>query len=350
MTDIRIYDFDFKLLCIMSDVISSSWHMKYNGIGTYEGHFRLNDRISDIILNTPYIIITEGTKQAICTGKIADRELLVCGRTVNWLLEKRVMPPFKTRDIFGGEYTDTKTIIDYILNTTYINPPLTDENGKFTENTVDSRKKTDNFVIVPYSHTLPLNRHFWRISANTVHDIIYDLTTMMNTGYRLNFNIKSKTWDFEILKGLEKNIIISQDNRNLYDTSYTEDISNYASGGWYQTSTLLEDSSSEQEAAWKYISYNDNNTGMKYWETVLSGIDISEAESSLKSKKAEYIINGTISQLKYEKDYNLGDIVNVYIRLGSYTKKMRCLITGVNLWYNETSSGEEPIFKQLEEE
>lgn len=354
MTDIRIYDFNFNLLCIMSDIISSSWCIKYNGIGTYEGHFRLNDRISDIILSTPYIIITEGNKQAVCTGKIAERELLVCGRTVNWLLTKRVMPPFKTKDIFGNEYQDTKTIIDYILNVTYIAPPLTDENGKFISDTVDERKQTDNFIICPYFYTLPLNRHFWRINANTVNDIIHDLTELMDKGYNLKFNVIDKTWDFEILNGCEKSFIISEQNRNFYNISYTEDIENYALGGWYENSYDSSNSSAEEatdlSSSWKYIAKDSENTGMTYWESVLSGVGLSEAESSLNSKKRDYTIQGTISKLKYETDYNLGDIVTIYIKFGNFSKKMRYKITGVNIWYNESGSGEEPIFKQLQKD
>ena len=41
----------------MTDSISSEWHLLYNGVGTYEGHFRLKDEISDIILSNKYIVI-----------------------------------------------------------------------------------------------------------------------------------------------------------------------------------------------------------------------------------------------------------------------------------------------------
>lgn len=335
----------------MSDVISSSWIIKYNGIGTYEGHFRTNDRISDIILNTPYMIITEGNKQAVCTGKIADKELLVCGRTLNFLLNKRVMPPFKTREIFGEEYQDTKTIIDYVLNKSFISPPQIDENGKFIENSINENKIVDNFTIIPYSETFKLNRHFWRNSANTLNDIIYDLTQMMDTGYILKFNTLNKTWDFEILSGIERNIIISEQNHNFYNSSYTEDIENYAVSGWYETSSDDSDSESDSEnSSWNYISFDDGNSGMLYWEAVLGGIGNSEALSSLNTKNKKVTVKGTIAQLKYEKDYNLGDILTIHIHHGSFSKKIKYKITGINIWYNESGSGEEPIFKELQEE
>lgn len=349
MTDIRIYDFNFKLLLIISDVISSCWSIKYNGIGTYEGHFRLNDRASDIILKNPYLIITEGENQAVCTGKIAEKELLVAGRTVNWLLSKRVMPPFKTKEIFGEAFKDPKTIIDYILNKRFISPPEIGEDGLFSEDTADSRKAVENFVIYPYSGAGVLNRHFWRNSANSVEEIVHDLCELMDSGHTLIFNPITKTWDFKILCGTERNLIIYEQNRNFYNVTYTEDIENYASGGWYEQGS---DTSSEDEGEniWKYTGFDDGYSGMMYWETVLSGTGLSEAQSALSSKKREYNIQGTIYRLKYKKDYDLGDIVNVIVQFGDFHKKMRYKITGVNIWYNEGSAGEEPIFTQLKEE
>ena len=175
MRDIRIYDFDFNLLSIMSDIISSSWTIKYNNIGTYEGHFRLNDRICDILLGTPYIILTEGENQAVCTGKIAENELLICGRTLNWLLKKRVLPPFKTREIFGDEFQNPKTILDYVLTRSFLSPPKIDEDGNFIENTVDEKRKVSNFNLSSYIHPEKLTRHFWRNSANSTDEIVHDL-------------------------------------------------------------------------------------------------------------------------------------------------------------------------------
>lgn len=124
MKDIRIYDFEFNLLCIMTDVISSEWHLQYNAVGSYEGHFRLRDRISGVILSHKYIVIVQGDLQAVCTGKIvSDEELTVCGRTVNWILTRRIMPPFKARLIFGEEYTDPETVLLYCLKRAFIEPP-----------------------------------------------------------------------------------------------------------------------------------------------------------------------------------------------------------------------------------
>ena len=347
--DIRVYDFDFNLLCIMSDVISSSWSIKYNAIGTYEGHFKLNDRISDIILSSEYLIITEGKNQAVCTGKIADDELLVCGRTINWLLSKRVIPPFKTRDIFGEEYTDTASVINYVLQRTFLAPPKIGDDGLYIEESLDEKKAVENFVLVSAGKSEKLDRHFWRTGANTAEDVIKDLADITGAGHRLSFNVKEKTWDFEIIYGVQRDFIISDRTRNFSGVTYTEDIENYACGGWYEELPSADDESTDGAAVWKYIEKETQNSGMKYWEAVLGGTGNSEAQSSLSSKQLEFKVQGTVQNLKYMKDYNLGDSIKVRVTFGSFRKEFIYKITGVNIWHNSQGAGEEPVFTKIQE-
>ena len=346
MRDIRVYDFNFNLLTIMSDIISSSWTIKYNEIGTYEGHFRLSDKISDILLKTPYIILTEGENQAICTGKIAENELLICGRTLNWLLKKRVLPPFKTREIFGEEFKDPKTILDYVLEKAFISPPKIDESGQFIENTKDEAKAVQNFTLSPYTHPEKLDRHFWRNSANSTDEIVHDLCEIMGTGHRLFFNTKNKTWDFEILIGDTKSLVLSEKHLNFFDISYTEDIENYASAGWYSESI----DSDSGDSVWKYINSNTDTSGILYWESVLSGIGESEALTSLSKKSKNINIQGRVRNLSFREDYNLGDTLKILVTFGNFQKTFIYKVIGVNIWQNETSRGEEPILKFIKEE
>ena len=345
MRDIRIYDFNFNLLTIMSDIISSSWTIKYNNIGTYEGHFRLNDKISDILLSNSHIILTEGENQAVCTGKIADNELLICGRTLNWLLRKRVLPPFKTKEIFGDDFQSPKTILDFLLTRSYLSPPKTDDNGFYIEGSIDDRKTVPNFTLSSYTHSEKLNRHFWRNNANSVDEIVHDLCDIMGTGHRLYFNTQNKTWDFEILKGDTKNLILSEKHLNFFDVSYTEDIENYATAGWYSNGL-----DSEEENVWKYIENESEDRGILYWEAVLGGIGESEARSSLMSKSKDINIQGRVRNLNFRVDYNLGDCLNILVTFGNFKKIFQYKVIGVNIWQNESGNGQEPILKLIKEE
>lgn len=343
--DIRVYDFNFNLLFIMSDIISSSWSLKYNGVGTYEGHFRLRDDITEVLLENTYLIVTEGENQAVCTGKIADTELLLCGRTLNWLLSKRVMPPFKTSKIFNGQFQTPPAIINYVLDRTFIAPPEIGEDGLYIEGTTDEKKKVDSFRIMPLPEGEVMERHFWRNSANGAEEIISDLCDVLGMGHRLYFNVREKSWDFEVYTGSERSFTLSEKDRNFYDITYTEEIENYASGGWYEAETEEND-----ESVWKYIGFDDGNTAMAAWDAVLPGTGLSEAKSSLSEKKKEYTVSGTVAHLEYGKDYGMGDIVTVSVCFGKLSRTMKYRIEGMNIWYNENGCGKEPILKKCEED
>ena len=192
MKDIRIYDFEFNLLCIMPDIISSQWHILYNSVGTYEGVFRLRDNISDIILSNRYLIITQGDYQAICTGKIVKDTLTVCGRTVNWILTKRVRPPFKTRDIFGEEFTTAEEILLYCLRLGLTEPPKIDENGFEIPNSINEDRIIKNFILPNPLGSPKLTNHFWRITAHDLSTLSTDLCQKLNRGHRVIFDIQNK--------------------------------------------------------------------------------------------------------------------------------------------------------------
>lgn len=344
--DIRLYDFEFRLLAVVPDVISSSWSLRYNGVGTYEGHFKLNSPVADVIFNNRYIVLTEGDKQAVCTGKMIKDEIVFCGRTVNWLLEKRVIPPFKTSVIFG-EYVSPEDILQYVLDKGFINPPQIDaQTGAYIEDSVDEAKRVDNFRICDPIGTPTLTRHFWRISANTVASLVQDLTDMMSVGHNLIFDAEEKCWRFSYIIGQERNLVVSEDRKNAHNTEYTEDLLGFATGGWYAQSTQTEDA----QTYWNYICREAGLYGIYNWDTVLSGSGQTEAESDLEKKQNIVSVALDTAGLRFGTDYGLGDIVTIGIRKGEYQKNLRARVTGVNIWRMYSDSGEEPVLSILEEE
>lgn len=346
MRDIRVYDFEFNLLCIMCDVTSIQWHILYNDIGTFEGHFSLNDEISDIILSHTYIIITQGDKQAICTGKIVENNLVVCGRTVNWILSKRVRPPFKSREIFGETYTDPETILLYCLKKGFIEPPLIDDNGYEIENSVDRTKRVDNFIIPNPVGAKKLTSHFWRISANELSKLCTDLCQKLDRGYRVTFDVVNKQWVFEFIFSKTNKILISTISKTAYNMSYTEDILDLASGGWY----YVEDAEAEDSLGkWHYIKKEDK-TGIYAWDCVLNASGLSEAEDTLNCKKILRSVEAKLRSLKFNEDYSLGDIIPVYIKLGRYEVLKKYRVEGVDIQMSQDECYEEPILKPIDDE
>lgn len=340
MRDIRIYDFEFNLLCIMTDVVTSRWHLLYNGIGTYEGHFRLSDEICDIILKNRYIVITQGDLQAICTGRIAGKDLTVCGRTVNWILTRRVRPPFKSRLIFGEQYTDPETLLLYCLKKGFTEPPKIGDDGLEIENSIDSEKAVSNFVLPEPVGAEPLTYHFWRLTANDLSELTADLCKKLNRGHRVVFDIENKCWRFEFIYPKDNDILLSSSVKSIYDVTYTHDIQKEATGGWYQGGVS---DSEEDTNRWYYISGKNKKQGIYAWDCVLDSSGESQARDTLEKRNIIDSTTAKLRNLEYGKDYGLGDMVSVYVKQGSFEKLSRCMIQGVDIQLTRERSYEEPI-------
>ena len=339
MRDIRIYDFEFNLLCIMTDIISSEWHLLYNGVGTYEGHFRLSDKITDIIMANRYIVIVQGDLQAICTGRIIDNELTVCGRTVNWILSKRVRPPFKTSEIFGN-YTDPETILLYCLKKGFTEPPLIDANG-VESSSIDNHRVVSNFVIPKPLGADKLDTHFWRVSANDIETLCVDLCNKMDRGHRVIFDVINKCWKFEFICPQKNERLISKESKTAYNFELKDDLQNEANGGWY----AKYDSEADGESSWHYIKSEDKS-GIYNWDCVLSCSSESEANDELLKKSGQFNIQSQIRNLKFGTDYKLGDIVPVYYKYGHISDTQYYIINGVDIKMTIGDSYEEPILKR----
>lgn len=343
MKDIRIYDFEFNLLCIMTDVISSQWHILYNGVGTYEGHFRMEDEISNIILSNKYIVITQGDLQAICTGRIVNDELIVCGRTVNWILTKRVRPPFRAREIFGESYTDPETVLLYCLKKGFIEPPKINSDGLEDDDTIDENKAVSNFIIPEPTGAEAFTYHFWRSSAHDLSELTIELCKKLNRGHRVIFDIDNKCWRFEFIYPKENDMLLSKDAKNVYDITYTEDIQNEASGGWYPA-TL--DDSDGADNTWCYI-LSEEKKGIYAWDSVLNYSGQSAATDALQKLKVTDSTKGKLRNLEYIKDYNLGDIVSVFVKFGQFERLSPCIINGVDIQITRDYSFQEPDLANL---
>lgn len=343
MKDIRVYDFEFNLLCVMTDVVSSSWHILYNGVGTFEGHFRLKDSISDIILSNKYIVLCQGDLQAICTGKIVTDELVVCGRTVNWILTRRIRPPFKTKEIFGDDYTDAETILLYCLKKGFIEPPLIDADGLEISDTIDYQKKVTNFIIPTPVGAQKLDNHFWRIKAHDLSELTIDLCKKLNRGHRVVFDIEKKQWRFEFIYPKVRELMLTQNLKNMYQITYSEDLQQEAGGGWYPA---VVDESENSDNLWYYLQKEKKN-GIYAWDCVINSSGKSEAVDMLGKKAVTASASGKLRNLEYLKNYELGDIVSVYVKFGSFEKESKCMVNGVDICITRDSGYEEPDFIQI---
>ena len=324
--DIRFFDFDFKLLHIENEFLSSNWTVYYNDIGTFEAHFDLKSDTLPVVMENDYLVVMQGNLSAIVVGKKLGDELIIYGRTCNWLLTKRITDAF---------YSTTNTI-DALLKAkieeAFQDSPLT------LENTIS------NLPMVTIS----------RDDKCETFSFVQESLSLENLGHELAFDPKNSRWIFKILRGNEDNpLVISSVNKNAYDVSAESDLLNLCTQGWYKTQ---QENDGESSTVWEMVPATPIKTGILRWESLLSARSESEALASVyNTQNTDKITLKTIGVhfgsheefLHNECDYALGDIVSVEWQSEKYRKRARKRITSVNIWYEPQNSGEEPIFEDV---
>ncbi len=402
--DIRFFDFNFKLLHTENEFLSSNWTVYYNDIGTFEAHFDLKSDTPPIVMENDYLVAVQGNLSAIIVGKKVADELIIYGRTCNWLLTKRVTDAFAS----------TTDKIDVLLNTkvqeTFSDSPLIAEETipDLPLLTVSREDKCETFSFVQESLQLA------------------------HLGHTLEFDPVNAQFTFKLLKGNENNpIVISTVNRNAYDVSVESDFLNLCTEGWYkhkyqnmgewdpEANALLNSDgnttsgtairngsnsfpvsnnfgkcwkvqfrqdatctsysrfglflypgdfvvcdnkdgilkkSDKTDTFWAKVPAESPCTGILRWDSILTGNNENEALTALYNMKSTNEVQGKTVGVRfgnteqYENnacDYTLGDIVSVEWQSGNYKKRTKKRIIGVNLWYEPENVGEEPIFEDV---
>lgn len=377
MEDIRIYDFEFNLLHIEHRFIAANWCVKYNGIGTFEAHFPMSSEMVSIVMKQRYLIAVQGKKQAVITGMQTGDDFTIYGRTLNWLLTKRMVAKFKTEDL---EQTDLAGIADYVLKEAFV------ENANYPVSN----------MVLECDVTCDIGS-FWRNTCNSSYDVIHDLCVRADdAGHELIFDTANKRWKLHLYSGTELPLIISESNRNACDVILSRDILDLATDGWYERSmkdrgewnaatnkpflllTEADPSSvydyyrvsedgvqngvsyrsgdyilcgsdgfftkvTEMESVWERVG-ESSLTGIYRWEEKLTGTTPAEAEVGLMEKNVRSDLDAEMRQLHYGTDYRLGDRVQVRYKNGNFTYTGRKRITELNINYETNNETVQPVF------
>ncbi|MCR4718357.1 MAG: siphovirus ReqiPepy6 Gp37-like family protein [Firmicutes bacterium] len=297
---LRVYNFEFELIYIEQKVKSTSWTIYYNGIGTFETHLPLNSGLLEVTSQNKYLVICEDDKAAILTGREIGDELVLYGRTANWILGKRIAP--KTESI-------------------------TEQAGTICNNLVGNAfSDVQNFAVTEPCQTesVTVERSTFKPVLNSVSECL----ALCGAGHSVNFDTTQKKWIFKVYKGTELPLLISEANKNAYDTSASYDILDLADCGYYGENGYLQ----------------GQNSGIYRWETVLSGESADEAAISLKEKKENAQLSLKMRGLELGKDYNIGDIVRIQIIKEDWRITEKKLISGVRILKKGGFSEEIPIF------
>ena len=296
------YNFDFELIYAEPKVKSVSWTLYYNQTGTFEAHFPLTSELTEITAENRYIAVCDGEKSAVITGREVNDELVLYGRTANWLLEKRIAP--KTESITG-------------------------QAGIICNNLVSAAfSDVADFTVSPSPQSTEITVE--RTALSTVYDSVNDYLSQAGLGHKVDFDTRNKKWRFSVIKGQEIPLLISEPNKNAYETEVCEDILDLADCGYYGSGS--------------YIS--GVKQGIYRWETLLTSNTESEAALELAKKRIKNEVLLKLRGLKYGEDYRLGDILRIQINKGKWRTTARKAISGVRFFTKDGVTEEVPIFTE----
>ena len=296
------YNFDFELIYAEPKVKSVSWALYYNGIGTFEAHFPLVSELTSITAENRYIAVRDGEKTAIITGREVDEELILYGRTANWLLEKRIAPKTESTSGQAG-----------IICTDIVANAFSD--------VTDFETATP-----PASDTITVER----TAFSTVFNAVSGYLSEAGLGHKVDFDTENRKWRFSVIKGREIPLLVSETNKNAHETSVCGDILDLADCGYYGENG--------------YIA--GTNQGIYRWEALLTGNTETEAQEALKSKKERNEVLLKLKNIRFGQDYRLGDTLRIQINKGKWRTTMEKLINGVRIYTKNGITEEVPVFSE----
>jgi len=297
------YNFNFDLLYAEKGVIQSSWTLYFNKIGTFEAHFPITSNLLKILSENRYLVVREADKTAIVIGYEAGKDLIVYGRTPNWILTKRIAPTQES--VSEAAAVICKNLLESTMS------------------------DVTNFEVAATSTTQ--NVTIERNSLTTVYDAVSDCLSLADLGHELCFDTKNRKWIFKFLKQETVPLLISESNKNAYDTVINEDILDLANCGYYGDDGFI----------------SGEETGIYKWEAILNGESEEEASISLTKYKNNGRVTLSSKNISFGVDYKLGDIVRIQITKGSIRTTLNKYISGVSIDSKDGVVKESPIFEEV---
>lgn len=317
MESIRFYDFNFQPVWDIQFVISANWQLYYNDIGTFELHTDIQDALTRVLQTHPYLVAVQGDKQAIITSRqFEGSECVLYGRTCNWLLTRRLTLAFEAKT------DNVETVCRSFVSDAFADTPE---------------------VVLGTAAGIETQLAFEQKSDTTTFDAVQEALDKVKAGHRLRFDPHGKKWIFEVLTGKTLPLILSEDNRNAYESAYTENFLDYYSGGWYEAEQAENADGHRPDPVRTYLSGDESKTGIYRWECALSGDTQEAAKSDLQKQKWVKSVTAKLRGVHFGTDYSLGDSLQFKMQAGGYFLSDTKRVEGIHIWYEAQEIGEEPI-------
>ena len=303
---IIFYDYEFNRILAENRVIRWQFTKLYNGIGTFTVYLPNTSPAVKLVMENDYLVCQFGSEYAVVTGKELGSELVIYGRTLNWLLSKRIVLPKEALVCYTGEFVESNF----------------DEAYTDCENVVFGTMQNGSQNSFCVSTPKPLST------------VVFDALSIDKLGNELVFDKENRRWIFNLLKGEDKNLLVSEINKNASSVNIIENISDTANLCYY-------------EGDGEYIWSGERADGMHHFETYVLSDEKDDADTKLKEAKKESTVKLSTQGIWYKSDYNLGDTVRLQIVKGSYRTTKRLRITGVEMSQDSMGYKEKPVFEEI---
>ena len=367
MEDIRIYNENLDLVAIIPDFLASNWEIKFSEFGTGEIEFTSSADTVSLLTQNKHLFLVQGDIQSVVTGYCIGKTCTVFTRTLEWLLTK-----FVVKAVTKGE--NLSSTVKNILS--YLPAAFNLEFCGIGDNFDVSDFKLDN--------------------ATDMYSAIRKCIKEPDIGFSLRADFKEKKFIFSLKKATENtDVILCDEYKTTYDSSYTYDIQKDIQGGcYYHELTCMGKydagndvpsiSITPENYGTYYIVSSDGyrmglylkkgdilacrnknggfeiideakpflveklptDTGIFSWTGVLDATNESDAKKELDDKKPMDILTSK-TRLEYGTDYKIGDIINTRFYSEEFCINEKKLVSGVHLWTEREGVGASPTMTKL---
>lgn len=321
MADLRIYDYNLNLLCIESEIVSVSAAVWFNDIGKLEIHLKKDTKALKLLFEEKYLLVCIGNHQGIVTGVQMGKDCVIYAKTPNWILTRKTISPFKRNTNNFENFLREKVLSVF------------DDFECFSLGEVCGME---------CEMKLEINEYI------SLFDFVKDTLSDINAGHSIEFDTVLKKWIFKMRKQKETPLVISESLLNCYDTEYVRDLQEYFTFGFYERELTQEETDEDVPYAWEECEKEEKSSIYK-WETVLSKETDSDAQKELSKYKIDENITAKLKNIKYGKDYDIGDIITMQFMKGDLKKTQKMKVSGVEFWHEAGDTGEAPRLEKTEE-
>ncbi len=302
--ELIFYDYNGRVLGRTGEITAIYLKEYYNAVGTFEARFPAS--AGRVLLENDYVIAAgDGFKAIITSVTVDEGGVIAYGRTLNWILGRRLCAPFGSRKDENGE---TVTIPSEAA--------LTAESAVL--------EAWEGCISVTLSGITGHEIELTKSDYTPCGDIVTDALKAAGLGHRVGFSPKHG-WRFEVFEGKERRLILSRSLKNAESPVYTKDLLDYYSDGRIDG-----------------VLQHPERRSITDWDTA-----IDSAADLAKHKISKSITAGAVG-LVCGRDYNIGDIVRVTEELCGMKFTSRLRVVGVEKWAEYNDTGERPILEETE--